>query len=262
MLVEKGIPFEEVNVDLGKKPQHFIDAYAAIAMDPEARAKAPILEVGEPGTLGYVRLIESEVVARYIEDAFPRPAMQPVDPARKAEGSMFVVTFMEIVNPNYMQILGAKTQQKVDDAWVGIRRGLFAVEVGLERYRTGTPFFGDAFGIVEALVAPFVIRMLLNVKTHRGIDILALSDVPAAVAWMAAIRDHPSVADTSPSEKSLCAIPPFLEPFFKTVVSPEMQMAKPTSAAAEEAKFAASVDAGLVHKGKAPRDRSGTSSRL
>ena len=151
MLVEKGLPFEEINVDLGNKPQHFLDAYAAIAMDTEARAKAPILEIGAPGEPGHVRLIESEVVARYLEDAFPSPAMQSTDPARRAEANMFVVSFMELVVPNFYNLLGAKTQEKVDSAWEGVRRGLFATEAGLQQYRTGTPFFCEAFGIVEAL---------------------------------------------------------------------------------------------------------------
>eukprot|EP00746_Dinoflagellata_sp_MGD_P025781 gnl/MRDRNA2_/MRDRNA2_160733_c0_seq1.p1 gnl/MRDRNA2_/MRDRNA2_160733_c0~~gnl/MRDRNA2_/MRDRNA2_160733_c0_seq1.p1 ORF type:complete len:244 (+),score=47.08 gnl/MRDRNA2_/MRDRNA2_160733_c0_seq1:213-944(+) len=242
---------------------HFTDTYAEIAMDPEARAKAPILEVGKAGEPGHVRLIESDVVSRYLEAAFPKPSMQPSDPARQALGNMFVTTFMEVVSTNYHNILAAKTQEQVDSCWMGIRRGLFAVEIGLQKYRSGKTFFDESFGLVEAMVAPFVVRMLLNVKHHRGVDILSLHDIPGATAWMVAIRDHPSVVETCPAEKSLCAIPPYVQPFFKSTVSAHVVQAKPTSAAQAEAEFAASIDAGLVHAGKAARDRSDqTRSRL
>lgn len=263
MLDYKGLPFEEVNVDLGKKPKHFTMTYAEISIDVEARAKAPILEVGSPGEPGHVRLIESEPVARYIEDAFPTPPMQPTDPARKALGNMFVTTFMELLANQYSFCLGAKSQAKVDSTMVDIRRGLFAIESGLEKYSAGTgPFFeGTELGIVEALTAPFVVRMLINMKRHRGVDILAMEDIPRAAAWMTAIRDHPALTNTTPSDKSLCAIPVFLEPFFQATCSAEAATARPRSAAAAEAAFAATIDAGLVHKGKAPRDRSDTVGR-
>lgn len=231
-------------------------------MDPEARAKAPILEVGKPGEPGHVRLVESEVISRYLEDAFPDPPMQPCDPACRAKGNLFVATFMELVTTNYMMILAAKTQDKVDQAWVGVRRGLFAVDIGLSRYSIGDPFFGESFGLVEALCAPFVIRMLLNVKKHRGVDIMAFEDLPRATLWMAAIRNHPSVLDTSPSEKSLCTIPAYLEPFFQATVSPKVHQAKPSSPAASEATFAASIDAGLAYKRRSSLEQAALPSKL
>lgn len=258
MLEYKGLPFEEVNVDLGRKPPHFSETYAAISLDAEARAKAPILEVGFLGEPGHVRLIESEVVARYLEDAFPSPPMQPADPARRALGNLFAATFTELLANTYNVCLGAKSQKGVDQAMVAIRRGLFAVEQGLARYGSSQgPFFeGSELGIVEALTAPFVVRMLINMKHHRGVDVLAMQDLPRAGKWMKAICDHPAITNTLPSDKSLLAIPPFLEPFFKTHCSQESVAAVPTSAAAAEAAFAATVDTGLIHKGRAPRDRS------
>lgn len=256
MLVEKGLPFEEVNVDLGKKPQHFVDTYAEITLDPEARAKAPILEVGTPGEPGFVRLVESEVVSRFIEDAFPDPPMQSASPAERAQANLFVATFMELVAGGYTGLMAAKSQEKIDAAMVMIRRGLFAVEAGLRRRRhTGSAFFGGTFGLCEALTAPFVIRLLVNAKRHRGVDILAFTDVPLAVEWLRAVQAHPSVVETSPSEKSLCAIAPFLEPFLQAAVSPAATSYVPKSAAEAEAAFASQVDQGLMHKGKPPRDR-------
>lgn len=230
-------------------------------MDPEARAKAPILEVGKPGDPDYVKLIESEVVARYLDDAFPTPPLQPSHPGRKAEAHMLATTFMDLVMPSYNMVLGGKTQAGIDKAFVGLRRGLFAVENGLKQYSTGTPFFNGTFGLVEALVAPFVLRMLVNTKHHRGVDLLATGDLPRTVAWMRAIQQHPSCVETTPSDKSLCAIPPFMQPFFKGVVSPGVQSARPKTAKEAEAAFAASIDKGLVHTGKAARDRTKESDR-
>merc|ERR1711971_1393371 len=157
-------------------------------MDSEARAAAPILEVGSPGEPGHVKLVESEVVARYLEDAFPQPPMQPIDPARKAFGNLFVATFMNLLQTQYNMCLGAKTQKHVDSAMTAIRRGLFAVDNGLEKYgKSPGPFFeGSELGIVEALTGPFVVRMLVNMRDHRGVDILAMDDVPRAASWMKA----------------------------------------------------------------------------
>merc|ERR1719188_111884 len=75
-LIEKGIPFEEKQVELAaeKRSQEFLDMYASMALDPKASekklGKVPILEHGEPGTPEYVKLIESNVIMEYIEDAW------------------------------------------------------------------------------------------------------------------------------------------------------------------------------------------------
>merc|ERR1712151_299138 len=134
--------------------------------------------------------------------------MQPKDPARKALGHMFTVTFMELLKNKYEKCMEAKSQDQVDSAMVGIRRGLFAINTGLEKYSVGVgPFFeGTDFGIVEALTAPFVVRMLVNLRWHRGVDILAMEDVQRAAAWMNVIREHPAVVNTTPADNSLRSI--------------------------------------------------------
>lgn len=255
MLAEKKLPFEEVNVDLGNKPAMFVNTYAEIALDPEARAKAPILQVGDKGSPDYLELVESEVIARYLEDAFPTPPMRPASAARRALGHLFVTTFMELVEPSYMSILFAKTQAGVDDNFKKLRRGLFAVEVGLRRHQRGERFFDENFGLVEALCGPFVVRMLEMLKTRRGVDLSLMKDLPATVAWMEAIRVHPSVVETTPHAKSLVTIAPYLEPFYKGTVSSDVLSYKPGNSATAEAAFAATIDQGLMHKGKAPRQR-------
>eukprot|EP00931_Biecheleriopsis_adriatica_P000635 TRINITY_DN100718_c0_g1_i1.p1 TRINITY_DN100718_c0_g1~~TRINITY_DN100718_c0_g1_i1.p1 ORF type:complete len:170 (+),score=23.04 TRINITY_DN100718_c0_g1_i1:415-924(+) len=164
---------------------------------------------------------------------------------------------MELVVAGYMSCLAAKSQQLVDDAFKQIRRGLFAVERGLEKYSTGRgPFFDGAFGVVEALCSPFVVRVVVNLKKHRGIDVLDCQDLPLTCRWMKAIREYPAVVDTTPADKSLTAIPPYIEPFFKSSISTEVRLSKPSNAEAAEQRFAAMIDSGRVHQGRSAHDRS------
>ena len=65
-----------------------------------ARAKVPILEVGNDGEDGYFAMIESEVVARFVARNWQERSTQliPSHPNDEAKMNLFVEVFMEEVS--------------------------------------------------------------------------------------------------------------------------------------------------------------------
>merc|ERR1712048_1539295 len=58
--------------------------------DPDSSAKVPILEHGEPGSKSYVKLIESGVIADYVDDTFKTgPRLWPSSPTDRAAIKLF-----------------------------------------------------------------------------------------------------------------------------------------------------------------------------
>lgn len=69
-LVEKGVPFERIDVDLARKPGWFL------ALSPLGRT--PVLRVGDRA------IFESAVILEYLEETQPHP-LHPADPLARAE---------------------------------------------------------------------------------------------------------------------------------------------------------------------------------
>ncbi len=80
-LLEKGLPFEEESCS---PSQH----EGFLARSP--MGKVPFLELGDGR-----RLFESEVIAEYLEDAFPQKPLLPKDPFQRAKVRE-LVTLMEL----------------------------------------------------------------------------------------------------------------------------------------------------------------------
>lgn len=77
-LIEKGIPFERVLIDLGKgdqkKPEY-------LAMNPNGKVPTLVDD-------GFV-IFESTAICEYLEDKFPSPALLPGDPQSRARARMW-----------------------------------------------------------------------------------------------------------------------------------------------------------------------------
>src|SRR3977135_3205239 len=69
-LSEKGVPFEQIDIDLANKPDWFL------AISP--LGKTPVLQVGDKA------IFESAVILEYLEEPQPKP-LHPADPLTRAE---------------------------------------------------------------------------------------------------------------------------------------------------------------------------------
>ncbi len=75
-LLEKGIPFKLIEIDLHNKPANFreISPYG----------KVPVLKHGDD------RVWESAIINEYLEEAFPEHPLLPKDPIRRAQARIWI----------------------------------------------------------------------------------------------------------------------------------------------------------------------------
>jgi glutathione S-transferase len=172
VMLEKGIAFQRVDIDLANKPDWFL------AMSPTG--KTPLLRVGETS------IFESSVICEYLEDiADPRlhPA-DPIDRARHRAWMEYASTALNAIAALYNgpdePALLAKAQ---------LLRGLFErVEQALG---TGPYFEGTKFSMVDAAFAP-VLRYfeVIDVEDSLGLfhGLYRLDDWRATLARRASVQ--------------------------------------------------------------------------
>ena len=84
---------------------------------------------------------------------------------------LFIQTFTELVSPTVFSSMAAKDVPAVHKQFCTLLRGMIALDACLCKYGSGELpgyFFGDCFTLAEALTAPFVVRLLVTLKEHRG----------------------------------------------------------------------------------------------
>ena len=135
VMLEKGIAFQRVDIDLANKPDWFL------AMSPTG--KTPLLRVGETS------IFESSVICEYLED-IADPRLHPADPIDRARHR----AWMEYASTtlNAIAALYNAPDETALLAKAQLLRGLFErVEQALG---TGPYFEGTKFSMVDAAFAP------------------------------------------------------------------------------------------------------------
>lgn len=216
---------------LNNKPQWYKDLYASVHPDPLARAKVPIIEIGKPNDANYQILVESDVVARFVAENWKSQGEQLVPDNKFAEAKMnlFIGQFMEKLGTTIFSFPATKKPNAANKAFLKILYGLQTVEASLKMHgetESGPYFFGKQYSLAETLTAPFVLRMNILFKHHRGVDLLDCCEQIGALKtkrWMEAIQQRQSSKDSLPAENSLLAIPPYQQPFFEYSVPHDVQ---------------------------------------
>jgi glutathione S-transferase len=173
-LIEKGIGFERITIDLADKPGWFT------AISPLGRV--PLLRVGDDAVL-----FESAAICEYLEDTTPHP-LHPADPAVRARHR----AWMEF-GSNVLSLIGSFYNAPDDSALMQRRdeiRARFAtLEAELAR-RDGPYFAGAGFSLVDAVFGP-VFRYF---ERFEAIEDFGFFDgLPRVSAWRAALAQRPSV---------------------------------------------------------------------
>jgi glutathione S-transferase len=75
-LIEKGISFELIEIDLHNKPANFLEI--------SPYGKVPVLKHGDN------RVWESAIVNEYLEEAFPEPPLLPKEPIQRAQARIWI----------------------------------------------------------------------------------------------------------------------------------------------------------------------------
>ncbi len=176
-LLEKGVPFERVMIDLANKPDWFL------AVSP--LGKVPLLRVPRPEGPEAV-LFESNVICEYIEETQAGPKLHPAEPLERAQHR----AWMEFGSTILADLWGLETTQ--DPAVYHAKRTAIAAKFVRVQAAVGEGphFAGERFSLVDAVFAP-IFRYFDVFDTIS--DTRVLADVPKVRAWRAALSARPSV---------------------------------------------------------------------
>lgn len=178
VLLEKGVPFDRVDVDLAAKPDWFL------ALSPTG--KVPLLKVSQAGEPDAV-LFESMVICEYLEETQGGAWLYPFDALSRARQRGWI-EFGTATLTEAWQFLNAKDRTTAEAKQAAFRDRLLQLEAVLLQ---GPYFGGAAFGMVDAVFAPlFRYFDILGPKVSQPI----FEGLPRVTAWRASLAERQSVA--------------------------------------------------------------------
>ncbi|MCK4145581.1 glutathione S-transferase family protein [Ralstonia pseudosolanacearum] len=179
VLLEKGVEFDRINVDLSSKPDWFL------ALSPTG--KVPVLKVRQANAEDAI-LFESVVICEYLNETQGGAPMYPADALSRARHRAWIEFATQTFAEGW-QFLHAR-----DFATADTKRAAFRERLGkLESEMGMGPFFaGEAFGMVDAVYAPLfryfgIIDATVAHQVFEGL--------PRISAWCTALAARPSVRD-------------------------------------------------------------------
>ena len=179
-LLEKGLEFERVNVDLAKREQK----------NPEYLKIHPFGQIPALDDEGFV-IYDSTVINEYLEDEYPYPPLMPSDSEGRARARLMEDFRDTHFNPYFVHLLqetrkpeGERDEQRIQNAKAEITKGLDRIESELQDR--------------EYLAGPF---SLADVAFMSNLELLDRFSIPVdankykkTVAWIDRLKARPSFA--------------------------------------------------------------------
>lgn len=173
-LLEKGVRFERVNIDLADKPDWFERV--------SPLGKVPLLKVD-----GDAVLFESSVICEYLEETQPHP-LHPADPLERARHRAWV-EFGSAVLSDLWGFETAKDAATTERKAAALKAKFMRVEGSLG---DGPYFAGERFSLVDAAFGPvFRYFDVFDTIIEHGI----FAEAPRVRSWREALSARPSVRD-------------------------------------------------------------------
>ncbi len=175
-LLEKDVPFERRNIDLGNKPDWFLQ------LSP--LGKVPLLLVDDDTVL-----FESAAIAEYINDLTGATLLASEALTRSHQRAW--IEFASTTIGTIGKLYTAPDIDAFDSARATLSDKWRLLENALEENLGNGPYFsGENFSLVDAAFAP-VFRYFDVIETLSDIDFFA--DVPNLRAWRNVLATRPSV---------------------------------------------------------------------
>ena len=183
-LIEKGVPFERIDIDLANKPDWFLKI--------SPLGKVPVLVVTRDDG-SEVALFESNVICEYIEETQTGAKLHPQDALLRAEHR----AWMEFGSAVLADLWGLETT--TDAATFESKRQAVAAKFARVEAALGAgPLFaGEAFSLVDAVFAP--VFRYFDVFDELT-DLAVFADTPKVRRWRAALAARPSVRNAVSSD--------------------------------------------------------------
>ena len=141
VLLEKGITFQRIDVDLRDRPDWFL------AISPSG--KVPLLKVPD-GNEGESVLFESIVICEYLEEIYPEPALHPVNALIRAQHRAWI-EFASAALADAWGFLNATDPQTALGKSAALRGKLERFDIEISE---GPYFAGERLSMVDIAMAP------------------------------------------------------------------------------------------------------------
>ncbi len=181
-LLEKGVAFNLIEIDLKNKPVGF--------QEISPYSKVPVIVHGND------RVWESAVINEYLEEVFPEPALMPKEPGLRAIARIWIDFANNKMIPAYYKLLMSQKpdQQKQweDELYKHFR---FMETEGLAKFSGEGPYWlGESVSLVDLSFYPWFER-LPAVEYYRGVFLP--TDCPRLREWWVAMQLRESVRSTA-----------------------------------------------------------------
>jgi glutathione S-transferase len=189
-LLEKGVPFEE-------------DPGCAPSQKDEFLARSPIGKVPFLELDGGRRLAESEVIAEYLEEAYPQKPLLPRDPFERAKVRE-LIKFMEL----HVELVARRLYGQVfwkrpasDEVKQAVEKDLAK---GIRAFRTLVRFDPYIAGkeLTLADCAAFVHLPLVSLATKHGFGRDFLDEIPQVKPYLKMLGERPAFKKVNEDRKA------------------------------------------------------------
>ncbi|MCC5670065.1 glutathione S-transferase family protein [Nostoc sp. CHAB 5784] len=174
VLLEKGIDFTPIEIDLQNKP----DGYTQISH----YGKVPAIKHGD------VEIYESAIINEYLDEVFPEPPLLPRDPAAKAIARIWIDYANTRLVPAFNKFLRGKDSQEQEQGRIEFTEALLYIEQ--EGLGKGDYLLGEQFSLVDISFYPWFERLPL-LEHFRKFTLPA--ETPRLQTWWNLVRDRPSI---------------------------------------------------------------------
>ncbi|MDZ4876649.1 MAG: Stringent starvation protein A [Chroococcidiopsis cubana SAG 39.79] len=176
VLLEKGIDFTPIEIDLQSKPEEFLKI--------SRYGKVPAIKHGD------AQIYESAIINEYLDEVFPEPPLSPHDPAAKAIARIWIDYANTRLVPAFNKLLrGKNTQEQEQGKREFLESLLYIEQEGLGK-SNGQYLLGDNFSLVDISFYPWFER--LPVLEHFR-NFSFPSQTPRLQQWWNIVRDRDSI---------------------------------------------------------------------
>jgi len=179
-LLEKGLEFERINVDLTKREQK----------SPDYLKIHPFGQIPALDDEGFI-VYDSTVINEYLEDEYPYPSLMPKDSEGRARARLMEDFRDSHFNPYFVHIIqetrkpeGERDSARIDNAKAEINKAFDKIEQDLN----GKEYLTGAFSLAD-------VAFMSNIELLDRFGIVVdAAKYPNTVAWIARLKARPSFA--------------------------------------------------------------------
>jgi glutathione S-transferase len=179
-LLEKGLEFQRINVDLSKREQK----------NPEYLKIHPFGQVPALDDEGFI-IYDSTVINEYLEDEYPYPPLMPKDSEGRARARLMEDFRDTHFNPYFVHLIqetrkpeGERDAQRIDNARAAITQAFERIESELN----GNEYLAGSFSLADVA---FMSNLELLDRFAIPVD---ANKYGQTVAWIARLKTRPSFA--------------------------------------------------------------------